>query len=116
MQTFPALEKKLTTYLDPVHIREIEAAYRCAEKAHEGQYRRSGEPYITHPLAVADILADMHMDHQSLMAALLHDVIEDTDTSKEFIAARFGQSVADLVDGLSKISQIKFESRQQEQA
>lgn len=116
MESFRNLEQTLSTYLDPVHIREIEAAYRCAKKAHDGQYRRSGEPYITHPLAVAGILADMHMDHQSLMAALLHDVIEDTDTSKEFIAERFGQNVADLVDGLSKISQIKFESRKQEQA
>jgi guanosine-3',5'-bis(diphosphate) 3'-pyrophosphohydrolase len=116
METFQSLEKKLNTYLDFVHVGEIEAAFHCAKQAHEGQYRRSGEPYITHPLAVAHILADMHMDHQSLMAALLHDVIEDTDVSKDKIAERFGHTVADLVDGLSKISQIKFESRQQEQA
>lgn len=116
METFHRLEHKLQTYLDPIHVSEIEAAYKCAYKAHEGQYRRSGEPYITHPLAVAEILADMHMDHQSLMAALLHDVIEDTSVSKETIADRFGKTVADLVDGLSKMSQIKFESRQEEQA
>lgn len=116
METFQSLEKKLVTYLDPIHIAEINAAYECARSAHTGQFRRSGEPYITHPLAVAEILADMHMDHQSLMAALLHDVIEDTDISKETIAERFGTTVADLVDGLSKIAQIKFESRKEEQA
>ncbi len=116
MESFQSLEKKLSVYLDPLYIAEIEAAYRVAEKAHHGQHRRSGEPYITHPLAVAEILADMHMDHQSLMAALLHDVIEDTNASKESIAERFGTTVADLVDGLSKISQIKFETRKQEQA
>ncbi len=116
MEHFQSLENKLQGYLDPIHIAEIAAAYKCAKAAHEGQYRRSGEPYITHPLAVAEILADMHMDHQSLMAALLHDVIEDTEVSKETIQERFGSTVADLVDGLSKIAQIKFESRQQEQA
>jgi guanosine-3',5'-bis(diphosphate) 3'-pyrophosphohydrolase len=116
MESFQGLEKKLQTYLDPVHIAEIEAAYKTANQAHEGQLRRSGEPYITHPLAVAEILADMHMDHQSLMAALLHDVIEDTSVSKETIEERFGTTVADLVDGLSKLTQIKFESRKEEQA
>ena len=110
MESFQRLEKKLTTYLNPIHIAEIEAAYHCADKAHAGQVRQSGEPYITHPLAVAEILASMHMDHQSLMAALLHDVIEDTGVSKETIAERFGKTVADLVDGLSKIAQIKFVS------
>lgn len=116
IESFHQLEKKLTPYLDPVHITEIQAAYEIARKAHEGQFRRSGEPYITHPLAVAGILADMHMDHQSLMAALLHDVIEDTGITKETIAERFGGTVAGLVDSLSKIAQIKFESRKQEQA
>jgi len=116
MESFHHLESKLSPYLDQVHISEIQAAYHCARDAHEGQFRRSGEPYITHPLAVAEILADMHMDHQSLMAALLHDVIEDTEVSKGTIEARFGKTVADLVDGLSKIAQIKFESRQEQQA
>lgn len=91
-------------------------AYHYAERAHKGQFRRSGEPYITHPLAVANILTDMHMDHQSLMAAMLHDVIEDTDFSKVEIANEFGQEVAELVDGVSKIAQIKYSDKAEQQA
>ena len=94
----------------------MKRAYYYAEQAHDGQKRRSGEAYITHPLAVADILATMHMDHQSLMAAMLHDVIEDTGISKKAIAKQFGDSVADLVDGVSKLTQIEFESHAEKQA
>jgi GTP pyrophosphokinase len=78
--------------------------------------RQSGDPYITHPLAVANILADMHMDHESLMAALLHDVIEDTGVTKGQISRRFGRTVADLVDGVSKLTEIEFESKAEQQA
>src|SRR5690606_37006855 len=94
----------------------VARAYDFAEKAHEGQYRRTGDPYITHPLAVANILTDMHMDHESLMAALLHDVLEDCGVSKEKLAEVFSQEVAELVDGVSKIAQIKFESKAEQQA
>ncbi|MBV1871710.1 MAG: bifunctional GTP diphosphokinase/guanosine-3',5'-bis pyrophosphate 3'-pyrophosphohydrolase [Gammaproteobacteria bacterium] len=111
MQTIDDLTGRLSTYLEKDHTLQITEAYYFAERHHEGQFRRSGEPYITHPLAVAYILSDMHMDHQSLMAALLHDVIEDTDATKEEVADRFGSVVAELVDGVSKISQMKFESR-----
>ena len=111
MQTIDDLAGRLSTYLEKDHTLQITEAYYFAERHHEGQFRRSGEPYITHPLAVAYILSDMHMDHQSLMAALLHDVIEDTDATKEEVADKFGLVVAELVDGVSKISQIKFESR-----
>jgi guanosine-3',5'-bis(diphosphate) 3'-pyrophosphohydrolase len=111
LQTIDDLTDRLSTYLEKDHTQQIAEAYYFAEHHHEGQFRRSGEPYITHPLAVAYILSDMHMDHQSLMAALLHDVIEDTDATKEEVAEKFGSVVAELVDGVSKISQIKFESR-----
>ena len=86
---------KLSYYLEVKEVRRVERAYTFAEKCHEGQLRQSGDPYITHPLAVAHILADMHMDHESLMAAMLHDVIEDTGVTKGQISRRFGRPVAD---------------------
>jgi len=114
--TFPELkEKYLSTYLDAAQIDEVEAAYECAALAHQGHMRRTGHPYITHPLAVCEILASMRMDHQSLMAALLHDVIENTEINKETLGSRFGQPVAELVDGVSKFSKI-FKSRAEAQA
>ncbi len=114
--TFPELkEKYLSNYLDSGQIREVEAAYECADRAHKGHMRRTGHPYITHPLAVCEILASMRMDHQSLMAALLHDVIENTEINKETLGTWFGQPVADLVDGVSKFSKI-FKSRAEAQA
>jgi GTP pyrophosphokinase len=103
-------------YLRPEDIALIEAAYEVARAAHEGQFRKSGEPYITHPLAVAKILAEWHLDPQALMAALLHDVVEDTPTTKTEIARRFGKPVADLVDGVSKIDRIEFATLQHAQA
>ncbi|ACE84809.1 RelA/SpoT family protein [Cellvibrio japonicus] len=116
MQTIEALSHRLSSYLEPPQISLVKRAYFYAEQAHDGQKRRSGEAYITHPLAVADILADMHMDHQSLMAAMLHDVIEDTGISKKAISGQFGDAVADLVDGVSKLTQIEFESHAEKQA
>ncbi len=116
MQTIEALSHRLSSYLEAPQINLVKRAYYYAEQAHDGQKRRSGEAYITHPLAVADILATMHMDHQSLMAAMLHDVIEDTGISKKAIATQFGDSVADLVDGVSKLTQIEFESHAEKQA
>ncbi|MFN3713777.1 MAG: bifunctional GTP diphosphokinase/guanosine-3',5'-bis pyrophosphate 3'-pyrophosphohydrolase [Alcanivoracaceae bacterium] len=110
------LVKRLKSYLDDDQIARVVRAYEFAEKAHEGQYRRSGDAYITHPLAVANILIDMHMDHESLMAAMLHDVLEDCGVGKEQLAGMFGQEVAELVDGVSKIAQIKFESKAEQQA
>jgi len=115
LQSVETLIEKLD-YLPPEQREDIRRAYYFAEQAHEGQYRRSGDPYIVHPLAVAKILADMHMDAQSLQAALLHDVIEDTPVSKEDVTGAFGETVADLVDGVSKIGAIKFESKAEAQA
>ncbi|HYC35680.1 MAG TPA: bifunctional (p)ppGpp synthetase/guanosine-3',5'-bis(diphosphate) 3'-pyrophosphohydrolase [Usitatibacter sp.] len=103
-------------YLKPADVERIEEAYEVARAAHAGQYRQSGEPYITHPLAVAKILAEWHLDSQALMAALLHDVVEDTLTTKTEIARRFGKPVAELVDGVSKIDRIEFATLQHAQA
>ena len=89
MQAIEGLNHKLSSYLSPAQVRKILRAYEFAEQGHRGQLRQSGDPYISHPVAVAHILADMHMDHESLMAALLHDVIEDTATTKSQLSRRF---------------------------
>ena len=101
------LTEKLT-YLSEPDIRRVERAYRYAERSHTGQVRQTGDLYITHPLAVANILADMHMDPEGLMAAMLHDVIEDTGVTKGQISRRFGRTVADIVVGVSKLNEIEF--------
>ena len=106
----------LAHYLKPPDIERIEEAYRFSGQAHEGQFRDSGEPYISHPLAVAGILADWHLDPQALMAALLHDVMEDTKVPKAEISRRFGKPVAALVDGLSKLAKIESQSQEVAQA
>ena len=116
MQTLDSLGHRLSSYLEPVQINRVKRAYFYAEQAHRGQKRRSGEPYITHPLEVANILAGMHMDYQSLMAAMLHDVIEDTSISKLALGEQFGEPVAELVDGVSKLTQFEFETQAQKQA
>ncbi|MEC8935740.1 MAG: RelA/SpoT family protein, partial [Pseudomonadota bacterium] len=116
MFTIDDLADRLGGYLPPDEIQQVKRAFYYAEQAHDGQRRRSGEPYVTHPLAVANILANMHMDHQSLMAAMLHDVIEDTGVSKKALAAQFGKPVAELVDGVSKLTQITFEDKAVAQA
>ncbi|MDF1643307.1 MAG: RelA/SpoT family protein [Pseudomonadales bacterium] len=113
---FALLHQDVVDYLDEEKISQIEQAYHYAEKAHFSQQRQSGEPYITHPLAVARILAGLHMDHQTLMAALLHDVIEDTGVEKKELSEIFDETVGELVDGVSKLNQIKFESRAEAQA
>ncbi|GHD35006.1 bifunctional GTP diphosphokinase/guanosine-3',5'-bis pyrophosphate 3'-pyrophosphohydrolase [Parahalioglobus pacificus] len=116
MQTIDALDSTLRSYLQPDQSTQVRRAYYFAEQAHHGQLRRSGEPYVTHPLAVANILADMHMDHQSLMAAMLHDVIEDTGIDKSAIGDQFGDTVAELVDGVSKLTQMEFSTLEEKQA
>lgn len=110
------LRALLETYLNPSQIKVVERAYRFSARAHEGQTRVSGEPYIHHPLAVARIMAEMRMDAPSIMAAILHDVIEDTPTAKEQLTRRFGSEVAELVDGVSKLTHLNFESRAEAQA
>jgi RelA/SpoT family (p)ppGpp synthetase len=110
------LVSKLEGYLPPAEVERVQEAYDFAYEAHQGQRRRSGEPYITHPVAVADLLADLRLDSQTLIAAILHDVMEDTPTLKDEITTRFGGEVADLVDGVSKLDQIQFKSRAEAQA
>lgn len=115
MRLFKKLRRKLD-YLSAEEVESIQQAYLVAFDAHRGQKRRTGEDYITHPVAVAGLLADMKMDHQTIMAALLHDVIEDTPVSKQTLEEKFGKSVADLVDGVSKLTQIEFTSKAEAQA
>ena len=110
------LLNKLETYLPPQAVDQVREAYEFGAQAHEGQKRLSGEPYIAHPIAVADILADLHLDAQTIVAAILHDVIEDTPTAKDDLAARFGTEVAELVDGVSKLDHLQFRSRAEAQA
>ncbi len=107
---------KLEAYLSPAQVERVREAYEFGAERHQGQKRLSGEPYITHPVAVADILADLKLDADTLVAAILHDVIEDTPTAKAEIASIFGQVVAELVDGVSKLDQIQFKNREEAQA
>ncbi len=113
---FQALRESLEVYLEPQQVTTCHEAYMVAEKAHMGQTRRSGEAYISHPVGAALILAGMRLDHQTIMATLLHDVVEDTSISKEDLLLQFGVEVAALVDGVTKLTQIKFESRAEAQA
>ena len=108
---FEAFAASLATYLKPVDVERVAEAYAFSDFAHQGQMRASGEEYITHPLAVAGICASWKLDAQALMAALLHDVVEDTGITKDHIAAKFGTPVADLVDGVSKLDRVEFQSQ-----
>ena len=103
-------------YLKPEDVAQLETAYKFSKSAHEGQFRNSGEPYISHPLAVAGILAQWHLDPQALTAALLHDVMEDTAVTKADLQQAFGKPVAELVDGVSKLDKIEFETQEKAQA
>ena len=103
------------TYLTDDECNQVLKAFELADKAHEGQFRASGEPYIMHPLAVADILAHLQIDHITLMAALMHDVVEDTSYSKEDLEEMFGSEVAFLVDGVTKLNQFQYETKEDRQ-
>ena len=116
MYLFEGLQAKISTYLSKKQVDYVRAAYVLARDAHDGQTRSSGDPYITHPVAVAGILADMKLDYETLMAALLHDVIEDTEYSKEDLSLAFNDTVAELVEGVSKLDKLKFGTKQEAQA
>src|SRR5712675_3013218 len=107
---------KVASYLPAEQVERVRAAAEFGAAAHLGQKRLSGEPYITHPVAAAVILAELHLDADTLIAAILHDVIEDTPTPKEEIAERFGKDVAEIVDGVTKLDQIQFKNREEAQA
>ncbi|HTC51063.1 MAG TPA: RelA/SpoT family protein [Steroidobacteraceae bacterium] len=104
------------TYLPPEQVERIREAAEFGASAHKGQTRLSGEPFIAHPVAAAAILAELHLDTDTIIAAILHDVIEDTPTPKDQLAQRFGADVAEIVDGVTKLDQIKFKSREEAQA
>jgi GTP pyrophosphokinase len=114
--SFTQLTNKLAEYLTPSELKKVKEAYRFSDEMHLGQLRMSGEPYISHPIAVAEICADWKLDGQAIMAALLHDVMEDQDVRKEVLIERFGAPVAALVDGLSKLERIEFQSQIEIQA
>jgi guanosine-3',5'-bis(diphosphate) 3'-pyrophosphohydrolase len=113
---FEGLKHKLEAYLPTEKVVDIQRAFLVARDAHSGQMRSSGDPYITHPVAVAGILADMRLDYETIMAALLHDVIEDTHHNKDDLSAQFGQTVGELVEGVSKLDKIQFSSTKEAQA
>ncbi|MDD2721273.1 MAG: bifunctional (p)ppGpp synthetase/guanosine-3',5'-bis(diphosphate) 3'-pyrophosphohydrolase [Gallionella sp.] len=110
------LIEEVSSYLKPQDVEHVREAIEFSRVAHHGQTRQSGDPYVTHPIAVARILAPLHLDTQSIIAALLHDVIEDTEITAEQIAEKFGHPVATLVEGLSKLEKIQFETREDAQA
>lgn len=110
------LFSETSQYLKPEDITQLRNAYSFGQGAHSGQFRKSGEPYISHPVAVARILGTLHLDAPTLTAALLHDVVEDTDISKVEISERFGEPVAELVDGVSKLTKIEFQTQEEAQA
>lgn len=113
MYLFEGLKRQIEQYLTPEQTALVQQAYVVARDAHEGQMRSSGDPYITHPVAVASILAEINLDHETLMSALLHDVIEDTEYSKDDLAEIFGATVADLVEGVSKLEKLKFKDKEE---
>ncbi len=114
--SFAHLTERLRKHLSSADLARIKEAYRFSDAAHLGQFRRSGEPYITHPIAVAEILADWKLDAAAIQAALMHDVLEDSGVNKDELAQRFGPVVAELVDGVSKLDRLRFDSTEQQQA
>ena len=110
------LIQEVSAYLKPKDVAHVREVIEFSRTAHQGQIRRSGDPYITHPIAVARILTPLHIDVQAIIAALLHDVVEDTEITLEEVSTKFGKPVADLVDGLSKLDKIHFETREDAQA
>ena len=116
MSEIAEFTRHLGHYLPPPDVALVERAFAFSEHAHQGQFRKSGDPYISHPLAVASILSQWRLDAQGLAAALLHDVMEDTAVTKTEIESSFGKPVADMVDGVSKLDQIEFQSREDQQA
>jgi guanosine-3',5'-bis(diphosphate) 3'-pyrophosphohydrolase len=116
MSDAETLLQEVSTYLKSKDVEHIRQALEFSDAAHHGQFRQSGESYISHPISVARILTPLHLDAQAIMAALLHDVVEDTEIRNEDIAKKFGKPVADLVDGLSKLDRIEFETKEDAQA
>ncbi|MBE5054561.1 bifunctional (p)ppGpp synthetase/guanosine-3',5'-bis(diphosphate) 3'-pyrophosphohydrolase [Pseudoflavonifractor sp. DSM 107456] len=115
LERYQALEDKIKAYNPGVDTKRLYDAFSYADNAHTGQMRKDGSPYITHPLAVAEIAAELELDTDSIIASLLHDTVEDTNATYDDVAKRFGKSVADLVDGVTKLTQVKYVSKEEEQ-
>ena len=113
--TYAALTEKLS-YLSKADLKQVREAYKFADEAHLGQFRAGGQPYITHPIAAAGLCADWKLDAQAIMAALLHDTIEDRGVTKVELIEKFGAPTADLVDGLTKLEKLHFSTREESQA
>ena len=116
MYLFEGLKQQISEYLPKEQVDIVQRAYVVARDAHEGQMRSSGDPYITHPVAVTVLLANMRLDHETLAAALMHDVIEDTEVTKQELADEFGDTIADLVEGVSKLDKLHFKDKKEFQA
>ena len=112
---YEELEKKIEASGHGMSLERIRSAYEMARTAHEGQLRKDGSPYVTHCVAAADITVDMGLDEDSIIAALLHDVIEDTSLTHADIARQFGTAVADIVEGVTKLSRVQYSSKEDEQ-
>ena len=115
LERYQALEDKIKSYNPSLDTQRLFNAFTFADNAHSGQLRKDGSPYITHPLAVAEIVAELELDTDSIIAALLHDCIEDTDASHDEIAKLFGSTVADLVEGVTKLTRMQYTSKEEEQ-
>lgn len=115
LERYQALEQKIRVYAPALDTKGLYAAFAYADSSHNGQLRKDGTPYITHPLAVAEIVADLGLDVDSVIAALLHDCIEDTNATHEDIAKRFGKDVADLVEGVTKLTRVQYTTKEEEQ-
>ena len=115
LESYHALEEKVKAYNHNLDTKRLFAAFQYADSAHSGQLRKDGSPYITHPLAVAEIVAELELDTDSIIAALLHDCIEDTGATHEEIAKLFGNTVADLVEGVTKLTRVQYTSKEEEQ-
>ena len=115
LESYRALEEKIEQYNHNLDTKRLYAAFQYADNAHSGQLRKDGSPYITHPLAVAEIVSELELDTDSIIAALLHDCIEDTGATHEDIAKLFGAPVADLVEGVTKLTRVQYTSKEEEQ-
>ena len=115
LERYHALEDKIKTYNPALDTQRLFNAFNYADNAHAGQLRKDGSAYITHPLAVAEIVAELELDTDSIIAALLHDCIEDTGVTHEGIAKLFGITVADLVEGVTKLTRVQYTSKEEEQ-
>ena len=116
MEQFARLLEKVKKYNPKCNEALLEKTYRFCKMAHEGQFRRSGEPYYNHPVSVAEIIAELNLDDESICAALLHDTIEDTEYGYDYVKKEFGEDIANIVDGVTKLGKVPYYSREEQQS